>query len=137
MSNRYPSVTPSDLGDHPELATLEIPDSALMMTKFAIIAVHPDLADIDPAAVPSTIEELAAAHVLNAVDTLQRGTELYRGVVKTDARWVRLSLQGTHDDPRNVSTILRHLAREFSVDHLFFLSSERSVWRPTPYAQSS
>lgn len=89
MSNRHPCVTPSDLGEHPELATLEILDSALMMAKFAIIAVHPELADADPAAVPSTIELLTAAHVLNAVDTMQRGTELYREVIKMDA----------HDDP--------------------------------------
>ena len=99
MSSRQPSVTPADLGEHPELATLEILDSALMMAKFAIIAVHPELTDADPAATPRTIEELAAAHVLNAVDTLQRGTELYRGVIKPDARWVRLSLLNAHDDP--------------------------------------
>lgn len=99
MSNRHLSLTPSDLGEHPELATLEILDSALMMAKFAIIAVHPELTDADPDAVPSDIEVLAAAHVLNAVDTLRRGTELYRDVIKTDDRWVRLSLQDAHDDP--------------------------------------
>lgn len=99
MSNRHLGVTPLDLGEHPELATLEILDSALMMAKFAIIAVHPELTDADPDAVPGTTEVLAAAHVLNAIDTLQRGTELYRGVIRTDARWVRLSLQDAHDDP--------------------------------------
>ncbi|MEK7757420.1 MAG: hypothetical protein AAB385_09460 [Planctomycetota bacterium] len=99
MSNPHPSVTPADLYEHPELAVLAILDSALMMAKFAIIAVHPELTDADPAAVPSTIEELAAAHVVDAVDTLQRVTESYRGIIKTDARWVRVSLQGSQDDP--------------------------------------
>lgn len=99
MSNWHPSVTPSDLGEHPELATLEILDSALMMAKFAIIAVHPELTDADPTATPRTIEALAAAHVLNAVDTLQRGTEAYRGIIKMDARWVRLSVLNSYDDP--------------------------------------
>lgn len=98
MSSRHPSVTPSDLGDHPEPTTLEILDNTLMMTKFAIIAAHPELTDADPAAVPSTIEELAAAHVLNAVDTLRRGTALYRGDIETDDRWVQLSLRGARDD---------------------------------------
>ena len=99
MSNPRPSVTPSDLGEHPELAVLEILDSALGMAKFAIIAVHPDLTDADPAAAPSTIEALAAEHVMIAVDMLQRVAATYRRVIKTDARWVDLSLRGVHDDP--------------------------------------
>jgi len=99
MSNPLPGVTPSDLGDHPELAVLEILDSVLRMAKFAIIAGHPELVDADPAAVTSTIEGLAAEHVLIAVDTLQRVTESYRGVIMTSPQWIRLSSEGVLDIP--------------------------------------
>jgi len=99
MSSPHPSVTPSDLGEHPELAVLEILDTALGMVKLAIIAAHPELTDADPAAVPSIIEVLAAEHVLIAVDTLRRVTATYRAIIKTDARWLQLSLRDVHDDP--------------------------------------
>lgn len=99
MSNSHPSVTPSDLSEHPELAVLEVLDSALGMAKFAIIAEHPELTDADPGAVPSDIEVLAAEHVLIAIDTLQRVTASYRSVISTDARWVQLSMRRVHDDP--------------------------------------
>lgn len=92
MSSPHPSVTPSDLGEHPELAVLEILDSVLGMVKFAVIAVHPELTDADPTATPSTIEELAADHVLSAVDTLQRVAARYRGIIQVPSR-------GAHDDP--------------------------------------
>lgn len=81
----YSTITPSDLGDHPELAVLEILDSAIGMAKFAIIAVHPELTDADPATVLSDIEVLAAEHLLIAVDTLQRVIASYRAVIKTAA----------------------------------------------------
>jgi hypothetical protein len=99
MSDRHPSVTPAQLNEFPELAALEILDSALNMARVAIIAQHPELGDADPAAVPSTIEELAAAHVVNTVDMLQRVLESYRGAINTDTRWARLSLGGVADDP--------------------------------------
>ena len=99
MSDPHRSVTPYDLGEHPELAVLEVLDSASGMAKFAIIAAHPELADADPDAAPSDIEVLAAEHVLVAVDTLLRVTATYRKVIKADARWVQFSLQGDHDDP--------------------------------------
>ena len=98
MSNPHARVTPYDLGEHPELAVLEVLDSALGMAKFAIIAAHPELTDADPDAAPSDIEVLAAEHVLVAVDTLLRITATYRKVIRADARWAQLSLRGDHDD---------------------------------------
>lgn len=99
MSNPRPSVTPSDLAEHPELAVLAILDSALGMAKFAIIAAHPELTDADPASGPCTIEVLAAEHILIGVDTLQRVTASYRRVIKMDARWVQALLRNDHEDP--------------------------------------
>ena len=99
MSNSHPTVTPSDLGEHPELAVLEVLDAALGMVKFAIIAAHPELTDADPGVGPSDMEVLAAEHVLIAVDTLQRVTATYGRVIQTDPRWVQLSLRGIHTDP--------------------------------------
>lgn len=99
MNSRHPHVTPANLGEFPELATLEILDTALTMAKFAVIAQHPELGDADPAVVPSTIEALAAAHVVTTVDMLQRVIESYRGVVNADAHWTRLSLRVAADDP--------------------------------------
>lgn len=99
MRNLHPGVTPSDLGEHPELAALEILDCALGMAKFAIIAVHPELTDDDLATVPSDIEVLAAEHVLITVDALQRVVATYRSVIKKDDRWVQLSLRGVDADP--------------------------------------
>lgn len=98
MSNTHPGVTPSDLCEHPELAVLEVLDSALWMTKLAIIAANPELTDADPDAVPSDIDVLAAEHVLVAVDTLQRVSASYRRVIKPDVRWGQLSLQDVHDE---------------------------------------
>lgn len=99
MSNPLPSVTPYDLGEHPELAVLEVLDSAAKMAKFTMISIHPELTDADPAAGPSTIEALAAEQILIAVDTLQRVAASYRRVIKTDPRWVQHSLQAVDDDP--------------------------------------
>lgn len=99
MSSPHPSVTPDDLGEHPELAVLEVLDSVLGMVKFAVIAVHPELTDADPGAIPSTIEALAADHLLIAADTLQRVATTYRRIIQTDARWMQLSPEGAHDDP--------------------------------------
>lgn len=99
MSNPQPGVTPSDLRERPELAVLEVLDSALAMTKFAIIAANPELTDADPERELSDIEVLAAEHVLIAVDTLQRVAASYRRAVKPDAHWVHIPLRGVHDDP--------------------------------------
>lgn len=97
MSQPHPPLTQYDLADHPELAALQILDCALEMAKFAIIAVHPELTDSDPAAVASDIEVLAAEHVLIGADTLQRLVESYRAAVKTDPDWGQLSLPGVDD----------------------------------------
>ena len=99
MSKLHPDVTPSDLGEHPELAVLEVLDTALGMVKFAIIAAHPELTDADPGVGPSNMEVLAAEHVLIAADTLQRVTATYRRVIQTDTRWVQLSVRDIHDEP--------------------------------------
>ena len=99
MSNPHPSVTPSDLSEHPELAVLEILDSVLGMAKLAIIAANPELTDADPDAAPSDIEVLAAEHVLVAVDALHRVAATYRRAIKAGGRWATLSLPGHHDDP--------------------------------------
>jgi hypothetical protein len=99
MSNQHPSVTSSDLCVHPELAVLEILDSALGMAKSVLIAAHPELTDVEPGGVPSDIEVLAAEHVLVAVDTLQRLTASYRSVINADDCWAQPSLRRVHDDP--------------------------------------
>ena len=99
MSNPHPSVTTSDLSEHPELAVLEILDSVLGMAKFAIIAANPELTDVDPDSVSNDIEVLAAEHVLVAVDALQRVAATYRRAIKANGRWAPLSLRDHHDDP--------------------------------------
>ena len=99
MRHTPSDVTPSDLGDHPEIAVLEILDSALSMARLAIIAANPELTDADPDTVPEDIDVLAAEHVLIAVDTLRRSAATYRGVINTDARRVQLSQPGADDDP--------------------------------------
>ncbi len=99
MPNPQPSVTPSDLSEHPELAVLEVLASAAQMAKFAMISIHPELNDADPAASPSTIQVFAAEQLLIAVDTLQRVAASYRRLTKTDARWMQPPLRDVHHDP--------------------------------------
>lgn len=97
MNHTHPGITPPDLGDHPELAVLEILDSTLGIAKCALIAAHPELIDADPGVVPSGLEAFAADHILIAAEALQRVIASYRGVIKTDACWVHLPSSGLAD----------------------------------------
>ena len=97
MRNSTPRVTPSDLGDHPELAVLEILDHALGIAKFAILAEHLELTDPDPAKPPDLVV-LAAEHVLITVDTLSRVIASYRGVIQAGHRWAQPAARSDHDD---------------------------------------
>ena len=96
----YPQlgITPSDLGDHPELAVLQILDSTLGIAKFAIIAAHPELTETDPAAIPSDLKVLAAEHVMIAADALQRFIASYRSVINAEGAWAQPSWPGPADD---------------------------------------
>jgi hypothetical protein len=99
MRQPYRTITPDDLGDHPELAALEILDSALDTTKVAVIAVHPELTDMDPDALPLDLERFAAEQVLIAADLLQRAIATYRAVSTTGAYWSRRSSPDLADTP--------------------------------------
>jgi hypothetical protein len=94
MNHQAPDITPLDLGDHPEIAVLLVLDSALATAKLAIIAVHPELNDADPAVVPSNLEALAADHVLTAADGLRRAIASYRALVTRDVHWTQFTLPG-------------------------------------------
>lgn len=99
MNGEYPRITPSEVGEHPELAVLEILDSALGMARFAIIAANPELTDSDPDTAPCDMEVLAATHILIAADTLHRVLASYRAILadKKNRTGVALRLEG--DDP--------------------------------------
>jgi len=99
MSHPHPGITPADLGEHPELAVLQVLDCVLEMARFAVIAVNPELTDDDPGAVPRDNEVIAAEHVLIAANTLQRVIDSYRAVIKADAGRTQPSLPGGDDDP--------------------------------------
>lgn len=87
-------TTPDDLGDHPELAALDILDSTLDVVRIAIIAAHRELADADPAVAPHDLEELVADHILSATDAMQRHIATYRRVVKLKSRCFKPTLPG-------------------------------------------
>ncbi len=86
-----PHIKPSDLGEHPELALLQVLDSVLELTRLALIAAHPQLDDADPDVSPSDLQALAADHVLIAADALQRLVASYRQVLNSEALWVQVS----------------------------------------------
>lgn len=85
MNHERPGITPSDLIERPELAVLEVLDSALGIAQFALLAAHPELTEADPATVPTDLESLAADHILGAADALQRAIASYRSVIKREA----------------------------------------------------
>lgn len=98
MSN-HSTLTPYDLGDNPHLAVLEVLHTALAMTRLALIAAHAELTEIDPAAVPSDIQVLAAEHVLAAAHTLERALVTYRRVTDTEPHWVQTPSRGVEAEP--------------------------------------
>jgi hypothetical protein len=83
MNHEHSGITPTDLIECPELAVLEVLDSALKVAKFALLAAHPELTDTDT--VPSCLETLAADHFLSAADALQQAMASYRSVIKREA----------------------------------------------------
>lgn len=99
MNGEYPRITPSNVGEHPELAVLEILDSALGMARFAIIAANPELTDFDPDTAPCDMEVLAATHILIAADTLHRVLASYRAVLAGNKIRTVLTLRPEDDDP--------------------------------------
>lgn len=85
MNHLHADITPTDLGEHPELGVLQVLDNALEIARFAIIAAHPELADADAA--PGDMETLVADHVLIAADAMRRLIGSYRSVIRAEALW--------------------------------------------------
>jgi hypothetical protein len=94
MNYQYLEINPATLAEHPELGALEMLDKALEIANLAIIAEHAGLADVGPGEAPGTLEELAADHVLAAIEMLQRLIASYRGVIGVMPQDVQRPLPG-------------------------------------------
>jgi hypothetical protein len=88
----FAGLTPTDLGDNPELAVLHILDRVLDAARLVLVAAHPQLNTGDPGAEPVDLEAFAARNVLIAAHALQEVLALYRDATAAESRWIRLAL---------------------------------------------
>ena len=72
--------TPPQLADSPELAALFALETAISLTQYALLAVHPELeqADFFPETPPLTAEVCLADAILNHVVGLEAAVHRYR-----------------------------------------------------------
>jgi hypothetical protein len=96
---RQPSaITIFDLGDHPELAALEILEAAIATAKLSVLAVHTELVEADDE-IPTDLESLAAEQLLTAATALERAITVYRVASTSGASWRRPHQPDPADTP--------------------------------------
>lgn len=91
------AITPTDLGENPELAVLHILDRTLDTARLVLVAAHPQLNTGDPGEQPVDLEAFAAKNVLIAAHALQEVLALYRDATDAESRWIRLALDKPPD----------------------------------------
>jgi hypothetical protein len=90
-------ITPRELGDNPELAVLHVLDRVLDITRFVLVAAHPQLNTGDPSADPIDLEAFAARNVIITAHALQEVLGLYRDATSAESRWIRLATRQPPD----------------------------------------
>ena len=91
-------LTPTELGDNPELGVLQVLDRVLDTARFVLTAAHPQLRSGDPSADPIDLEAFAARNVIIAAHALQEVLGLYRDATSAESRWIRLAARQPPDD---------------------------------------
>lgn len=82
MTQTQSALTPPDLAEHPQLATVELLRKTLELTRMALFAAHPELHADDylPDAFGPEVED--AVHVIVTIDTLLPVLKAYQEVVQ-------------------------------------------------------
>ena len=91
-------LTPTELGDNPELGVLQVLDRVLDTARFVLIAAHPQLRSGNASADPIDLEAFAARNVIIAAHALQEVLGLYRDATSAESRWIRLAARQPPDD---------------------------------------